>query len=87
MSALLNDNDDVMNSLLRALCDPGQITDRAPDESLESWQRRAVIDHAVPYIAAAERERLRSLLPYNVNCCDAFAAAVADLLGEHEDTP
>lgn len=85
MSALLNDNDDVMNSLLRALCDPGQITPHAPLESLTSWQRRAIIEHAVPYIAAAERKRLRSLLPYNVNCCEGFPAAVADLISEHAE--
>lgn len=40
---------------------------------------------AVPAIAAAERERIRSLLPYNRNCCEGFPAAVADLIGEHAD--
>lgn len=59
MTDLLTDNPDVMGSLLRALCDPGQVTPRAPLESLQSWQRRAVIEHAVPYITAAERKRLR----------------------------
>ena len=55
MADLLS-NEDVMGSLLRALCDPGQITDREPDESLQAWQRRAVIEFAAPYIQAAERK-------------------------------
>jgi hypothetical protein len=62
---LLSDNGDVMASLLRALCDPGQITDREPLESLTSWQRRAVIEFAAPYImhagALAEREAIIAL--------------------------
>lgn len=36
-------------------------------------------------IRADERARIRSLLPYNVNCCDGFPAAVADMIGEHGD--
>ena len=36
-------------------------------------------------IRADERARIRSLLPYNINCCDGFPAAVADLIGEHGD--
>lgn len=60
MNGLLS-NEDVMGSLLRALCDPGQITDREPGESLQAWQRRAVTEHAAPYIAAAERESIRQL--------------------------
>lgn len=57
MTDLLSDNPDVMNSLLAALCDPGRFTPRAPLETLESWQRRAVIEHAAPYIQAAGRDR------------------------------
>jgi hypothetical protein len=34
-----------------------------------------------------ERARIRGLLPYNVNCCEGFPAAVADLINEHEDSP
>jgi hypothetical protein len=56
---LLCDNPGVMDSLMRALCDPGQFVPRAPTESLQSWQRRAVIEHAAPLIAAAERDRCR----------------------------
>ena len=55
---LLSDNPDVMAALLAALCDPGRFTDRAPHEPMSWWQRRAVIEHAAPYIAAAERERV-----------------------------
>lgn len=36
-------------------------------------------------IRADERARIRSLLPYNHNCCGGFPAAVADLIGEHGD--
>ncbi len=60
MSDLLCDNPGIMGSLMRALCDPGQLVPRAPLESLQSWQRRAVIEHAAPLIAEAERERIRS---------------------------
>ena len=41
------------------------------------------LDAATPVIRADERARIRSLLPYNVNCCEVFPAAVADLIGEH----
>jgi len=34
---------------------------------------------------ADERARIRSLLPYNINCCEGFPAAVADMIGEHGD--
>jgi hypothetical protein len=44
-----------------------------------------VLRAAAPAIRADERARIRSLLPYNVNCCDGFGAAVADLIGEHGD--
>jgi hypothetical protein len=56
---LLSDNPDVMGALLAALCDPGRFTPRAPHEPMSGWQRRAVIEHAAPYILAAERERIR----------------------------
>jgi hypothetical protein len=56
---LLCDNQAVMAALMRALSDPGQVTPRAPLESLQSWRRRAVIEHAAPLIAAAERDRYR----------------------------
>ena len=67
MSGLLSDNPEVMASLLAALSDPGQITPRAQtwpaqDESLTPWQRRAVIEHAAPYIQAAEREHICQLM-------------------------
>ena len=62
MSDLLSDNQDVMGSLLRALSDPGQIVDRAPHESVTSWQRRAVIEHAAPYIQAARQARICQLM-------------------------
>ena len=62
MTELLIDNQDVMRSLMRALSDPGSITPRAPLESLTSWQRRAVIEFAAPYIghaaALAEHKRI-----------------------------
>jgi hypothetical protein len=61
MDDLLSDNQDVMGALLAALCDPGRFTDRAPHEPMSWWQRRAVIEHAAPYIAAAERERIRQM--------------------------
>lgn len=42
------------------------------------------IGEAVAEAARAdERANIRSLLPYNVNCCEGFPAAVADLIGEH----
>ena len=71
MSNLLCDNPDVMGSLLVALCDPGHITDRAPLESLPSWQRRAVIEHAAPYIIAAERQSIRHLAAEHTDDCIA----------------
>lgn len=85
MSDLLSDNPDVMNSLLRALCDPGQVTPRAPLETLESWQRRAVVEHAAPYIRAAERERIRQLAVRNGAVCtgdEGTSCYFADLIGE-----
>jgi hypothetical protein len=56
---LLCDNPGVMAALMLALSDPGSVTPRAPMESLQSWQRRAVIEHAAPLIRAAERKRIR----------------------------
>ena len=50
-------------------------------------QVRRLLEAAWPLIAAEERARIRALLPYNVNCCDGFGAAVADMIGEHGDTP
>jgi hypothetical protein len=61
MSDLLSDNPDVMGALLAALCDPGRFTPRAPMEPMHSWQCRAVIEHAAPYILEAERESNRQL--------------------------
>ena len=80
MSDLLSDNSDVMNSLLAALCNPGSITPRAPLESLESWQRRAVIEHAAPYIAEAERAKLQPAIDRVASLAEAAqekAVAVA----------
>lgn len=51
---LLCDNKPVMDALKLALSDPGSITPRAPMESLTSWQRRAVIEHAAPLIIAGQ---------------------------------
>jgi hypothetical protein len=59
---LLSDNPDVMGALLAALCDPGRFTPRAPLEPMHSWQRRAVIEHAAPYILAAERAKLAAII-------------------------
>lgn len=53
-SPLLCDNKPVMAALMLALSDPGSVTPRAPLESLTSWQRRAVIEHAAPLIVAAQ---------------------------------
>lgn len=50
---LLCDNKPVMEALMLALSDPGSVTPRAPLESLVSWQRRAVIEHAALPIAQA----------------------------------
>jgi hypothetical protein len=63
MSDLLSDNPDVMAALLAALCDPGRFTDRAPHEPMSWWQRRAVIEHAAPYILAAGRAKLAVIIP------------------------
>jgi hypothetical protein len=46
---------------------------------------RNILAGVAPLIRADERARIRSLLPYNVNCCESFPAAVADLIGEHGD--
>lgn len=62
MADPLSDNPDVMAALLAALCDPGRFTDRAPHEPMSWWQRRAVIEHAAPYIAAAERAKLAAII-------------------------
>lgn len=35
---------------------------------------------------AAERARIRALLPYHVPCCERFLESVADLVNEHEDS-
>ena len=53
---------DTHKAILRAVCDPGSITSREPDESLPHWQTRAVEEFAAPYIAAAEQERIRQRL-------------------------
>lgn len=37
-------------------------------------------------IRGDERARIRSLVGYNVSCCEGFPAAVADLIGEHGDS-
>lgn len=50
-------------------------------------QVRRLLAAAFPLIAAEERARIRDLLPYNVNCCEGFPAAVADMIGEHGYTP
>ena len=50
-------------------------------------QARRLLEAAWPLIAADERARIRTLLPCNVNCCEGFPAAVADMIGEHGDTP
>lgn len=48
-------------------------------------QVRRMLEAAAPVLAAEERARIRALLPYNVNCCEGFPAAVADMIGEHGD--
>lgn len=48
---------------------------------------RLMLEAAAPFIAAEESARIRALLPYNVNCREGFPAAVADMIGEHGDTP
>lgn len=50
---------------------------------MASKAARAALEAGAPGMRADERARIRSLLPYNVNCCDGFGAAVADLIGEH----
>jgi hypothetical protein len=50
-------------------------------------QVRRLLAAAFPLIAAEERARIRALLPYNVNCCEGFPAAVADMIGEHQEMP
>ena len=96
---LLSDNPDVMNALLAALCDPGRFTPRAPRETLESWQRRAVVEHAAPYIQAAERarteaaeaklaaiaEHCRGHLRLPGSCCPHLAQEILAIAGEEED--
>src|ERR1019366_8510116 len=82
MADLLSDNPDVMGALLAALCDPGRFTDRAPHEPMSWWQRRAVIEHAAPYIAAAERERIRQMaIRTRAACYGDGGHSFADLLG------
>jgi hypothetical protein len=64
---------------------------RKPDGGGHSMPRRGqvrrLIEAAAPLIAAEERARIRALQPYNVNCCEGFPDAVADMIGEHGDTP
>jgi hypothetical protein len=45
------------------------------------------VNERIEEAAGDERERLRALLPYHVPCCENFAASVADLLNDHEDSP
>ena len=52
---------DTHKAILRAVCDPGSITEREPGESVQHWEARAVEEFAGPYIAAAEAKRLREL--------------------------
>ena len=59
----------------------------AAEPGVNRHQVRRMLEAAWPLIAAEERARIRALLPYNVNCCDGFEAAVADMIGEHGDTP
>lgn len=59
------------------------IIDGGTDEELA----RAALEAAAPILAAAERERIRGLLPYHVPCCPDFYASVGDLINEHEDSP
>jgi len=61
MPDLLSDNKALMDALAVALYDPGRILPRAPREDIQSWQRRAVVKHAAPLIAEAERQRLLSV--------------------------
>lgn len=56
MAELWSDNQPVMDALLRALSDPGSVTPRAPRETLVSWQRRAVVESAVPLVAGSVGE-------------------------------
>ena len=62
MTELLSDNQDVMGALLAALCDPGRFTPRAPLEPMSGWQRRAVVEHAAPYILEAGRAKLAAVI-------------------------
>jgi len=96
MSDLLAEADRIaMNSLLAALCDPGRFVDRAPLEPLHSWQRRAVIEHAAPYIlavaekrAAAAEGKLASLrtvlLEGGQDAATVRRRALAIIIGEEE---
>lgn len=58
-----------------------------PDEPWTRILAQAAVEAAGPVIAAGERDRIRSLLPYHVPCCENFLASVGDLVNEHEDTP
>jgi hypothetical protein len=61
-----------------------------PWSELDEGQREVDIRIGQAVAAQAaynERARIRSLLPYNVNCCDGFPAAVADMINEHGDSP
>jgi hypothetical protein len=61
-----------------------------PWEQMDAGQREVDIRIGQAVAAQAaynERARIRSLLPYNVNCCEGFPAAVADMIGEHGDLP
>ena len=62
---------------------PPESVDAATAVFLRGGTVRDMLEAAQPWIRADERARIRSLLPYNVNCCDGFPAAVADMIGEH----
>jgi hypothetical protein len=74
------------NELAAITAAAGVLSSDPADMDARMWAT-AVVRAAAPHIRADERARIRSLLPYNVNCCEGFPAAVADLIGEHEDTP
>lgn len=59
------------------------IIDGGTDKELAT----AALDAAAPILAAAERARIRALLPYHVPCCPGFYDSVGDLVNEHEDSP
>jgi hypothetical protein len=81
--------DEIINAAIAAEVEYAQT--RKPDGGCHAMpprsQVRRLIEAAAPLIAAEERARIRALLPYNVNCCEGFPDAVADMIGEHQDTP